>query len=87
MKYYELDKEEQVLLESFEKGEFTSVKNQTKEAARIKSIAQHTLARSRNINIRLSERDLLKLKAKAVEKGIPYQTLVASILHQYNNQG
>jgi predicted DNA binding CopG/RHH family protein len=87
MKYYELDKEEQELLESFERGEFVSVQNTEKEISRFQTVARATLNRTKNINIRLSERDLLKLKAKAVEKGIPYQTLVASILHQYNNQG
>lgn len=45
-------------------------------------IAKNTLNKTRNINIRLTERDLNRLKAKAIEEGIPYQTLAASILHK-----
>jgi predicted DNA binding CopG/RHH family protein len=86
MKYYELDKEEQALLEAVEKGLAAFPKTPTAELEKYRAYARHTSSRTRNINIRLSERDLLKLKAKALEKGIPYQTLVASILHQYNNQ-
>ena len=44
-----------------------------------------TLNKTRNINIRLSERDLQKLKVKAMERGLPYQTLVASVVHQFSN--
>lgn len=84
MKYYELDKEEKDLLDAIERGGFKSVPNVKKEVKRYCSYASASLARAKNINIRLSERDLQKLKAKAAEKGLPYQTLVASILHQYN---
>lgn len=86
MKHYELDKDEQKLLDAVAKGGFKSVPNVKKEIERYRSYAAASLARSKNINIRLSERDLQKLKAKAAEKGLPYQTLVASILHQYNEQ-
>lgn len=86
MKYYELDKEEKDLLDAIERGGFKSVPNVKKEVKRYRSYASASLARAKNINIRLSERDLQKLKAKAAEKGLPYQTLVASILHQYNEQ-
>jgi len=53
------------------------------EKRRIQAIAKATLDKTRNINIRLSERDVLKLKAKAIEEGMPYQTLVSSVLHKY----
>jgi predicted DNA binding CopG/RHH family protein len=86
MKYYELDKEEQEILEAYERGEYKSVPNVKKEIARYRSVAQNTLNRNRNINIRLSERDLHKLKAKAQEEGLPYQTLIASLLHKYVNK-
>jgi len=86
MKYYELDKEEKELLAAFEGGEFRRVGNAKAEIKRYRSYAAASLTRAKNINIRLSERDLQKLKAKAAEKGLPYQTLVASILHQYNEQ-
>ncbi|TSC58960.1 MAG: hypothetical protein Greene041679_3 [Parcubacteria group bacterium Greene0416_79] len=86
MKYYELDKEERKLLEAIERSGFKSVPNVKKERERYRSYARASSARSKNINIRLAERDLYKLKVKAAEKGLPYQTLVASILHQYNAQ-
>ncbi len=86
MKYYELDKEEKELLDAIEQRGFKSVPNVKKEIARYRSYATASLSRAKNINIRLSERDLQKLKVKAAEKGLPYQTLAASILHQYNEQ-
>ena len=81
MKYYELTKEEKKLLSAVEKGEFRSVGKNTVTALRY--AARATLGKIRNINIRLSERDVQKLKARAAQKGMPYQTLVSSVLHQY----
>jgi predicted DNA binding CopG/RHH family protein len=85
MKYYQLDKEEEKILESFDAGELQSVAKKAilREYA---SFAKTSLNRERQINIRLSERDLQKLKLKAAEKGIPYQILVSSVLHQYGAQ-
>lgn len=82
MKYYELDKEEQELVDSFERGEWKPVKNLAAEKRRLREIAKNTVNKLKNINIRLSERDLHKLKAKAIKQGLPYQTLASSILHQ-----
>ncbi len=82
MKYYELTKEEQELLDAFESGELKSVPNLVREKKRFQVIARNTLNKTKNINIRLSERDLSKLKAKAIEEGLPYQTLASSILHK-----
>lgn len=82
MQDFDLDKEEQELLEAFENGEFVPVANQEEEMAKAMVSAKATLNKTRNINIRLSERDLYKLKAKAIEEGIPYQTLASSILHK-----
>ncbi len=82
MKYYELDKEEQEILDSVEKGEWKPVKDLAKEKRRLMQAAKNTLNKNRNINIRLSERDLQKLKAKAAREGIPYQTLAASVIHR-----
>lgn len=86
MKYFELDKEEKELLEEFERGEWVPVKNQAKARREAIKAAQNTLNKTRNINLRLSERDLQKLKAKAVKQGIPYQTLASSILHQSTSE-
>lgn len=86
MKYFELDKEEQEILESVEKGEWKPVKNLAKEKKRLMQIAKNTLNKTRNINLRLSERDLQKLKAKAAREGIPYQTLAASLIHRSTSE-
>ena len=83
MKYYELDKEEAALLDDFDKGMFVSVSD-TLGMQRYRAYARGVLNRERTINIWLSERDVQKLKAKAAALGIPYQTLVASVLHRYS---
>jgi len=81
MKYFDLDIEEKQLLEDFEKGELVSIgKNKIKK---YQAYSTATLNKTRNINIRLSEKDVLRLKTKAIETGIPYQTLVSSILHRF----
>jgi predicted DNA binding CopG/RHH family protein len=86
MKYYELEAEEKKELEAIERaiesGEIKSVPDFTKRKKELQQIAKSTLNKTRNINIRLSERDLYKLKSKAIEEGIPYQTLASSILHK-----
>lgn len=82
MKYFELDDEEKQLLEEFERGEWVPVKDQAKAKKEAIAIARNTLNKTRNINIRLTERDLYKLKAKAIKEGIPYQTLAASVIHK-----
>ena len=86
MKYFELNKEEQEILESVERGEWKPVKNLAKEKKRLMQIAKNTLNKTRNINLRLSERDLQKLKAKAAREGIPYQTLAASLIHRSTSE-
>lgn len=83
MKYYELDKEEKELLKEVELGQWKRVKNFQKVKKELEQAVKNTLNKTRNINIRLSERTLYKLKAKAIEEGIPYQTLAASVLHKY----
>ena len=80
---YKLDKEEQELLESIESGEWQSVDNLEDEIKKHREIAKNTLKKDKRINIRLSSNDLQMLKTTAVELGMPYQTLVSSILHQY----
>jgi predicted DNA binding CopG/RHH family protein len=82
MKYYELSKEEKEILEAFENGDLKSVPNLEQEKKYFKQVARNTLNKTKNINIRLSVKDLFKLKRKALEEGIPYQTLASSILHK-----
>ncbi|MBL7159200.1 hypothetical protein ISS85_01880 [Candidatus Microgenomates bacterium] len=83
MKYFELTKEERKILEDFEKGKLTSIKDTVKQKKLYQKYAKNTLSKTRNINIRLSEKVLAKLKAEAVQQGIPYQTLASSVLHQF----
>ncbi|MDP2365739.1 MAG: antitoxin [Ignavibacteria bacterium] len=78
-----LDKEEKELLKSYEKGEWKSIKDFEKKKLEYQSYAKNTAAKNKRINIRLTERDLANLKAKSLEEGMPYQTLVASIIHKY----
>ncbi len=82
MKYYELTKEEQEILDGVENGEFVPVENQEEAKKEAILAARNTLNKVKNINIRLTLRDLQKLKVKATEEGIPYQTLASSILHK-----
>jgi predicted DNA binding CopG/RHH family protein len=78
-----LDKEEKKLLKSYEKGEWKSIKDFEKKKSEYQQIAKNTAAKNKRINIRLTEKDLANLKAKSLEEGMPYQTLVASIIHKY----
>lgn len=86
MKYYELDKEEQGILDAVESGKLKSVPDLAKQKKLMGQYARNTLNKTRNINIRLSERDLQKLKAKAAREGIPYQTLASSLLHRSTSE-
>ncbi len=83
MKRYRLDKEEREILSAVEKGEWKSVKPAKTELERYAQIARNTLRKDQRMNIRISKMDLLGIKAKAAEEGIPYQTLVASVIHKY----
>lgn len=82
MKLYQLDPEEEEILEAFEEGKLVRIKDFDKEKQMLEEAARNTMNKTRNINLRLSERDLQKLKAKAVSEGLPYQTLASSILHK-----
>lgn len=81
-KYYELEPEEEEILKAFEEGKLIRVKDFDRQKKLLEEAAKNTLNKTRNINIRLSERDLYKLKAKAAREGLPYQTLASSILHR-----
>jgi predicted DNA binding CopG/RHH family protein len=77
-----LDDEERDILAAFESGDMISVMTpERREELRI--MARATTAKNRRINIRLSERDLELIQRRAMEEGLPYQTLITSILHKY----
>ncbi len=80
-----LTKEEKEILESVEKGEWKRIPDFTREAKRFQEAAQATLRKDKRVNIRMTERDLVHLQKKAVEEGLPYQTLISSVLHKYIN--
>ncbi len=78
-----LDSEEKELMESVEKGEFESVPDKEDAIDDAVQRAISTLKKDKRMNIRISERDLKNLKIRALEEGIPYQTLVSMVLHKY----
>jgi predicted DNA binding CopG/RHH family protein len=83
MKKIILDDEEKDILESYERGEWVPVKNVKKEIKKLQQYARNTLQKDKRINIRMSSKDLDQVKIIAVQEGIPYQTLVSSIIHKY----
>ena len=78
-----LDSEEKEILKAFESGKLERAKNALEEREAHKVIAEATFKKDARINIRLSSRDLRALQARALKEGIPYQTLVSSVLHKF----
>ena len=76
-------KEEKEFLESYERDEWQSVKNKKNEISRYQQIAKGTFKKDSRINIRMSSKDIHAMQLKALEEGIPYQTLITSVLHKY----
>lgn len=77
------EKDELDVLASYENEEWQSVKNFKEQAAQYRAYARATFRKDRRVNIRISEKDLLDLQKRAVREGIPYQTLISSVLHKY----
>ena len=77
-----LSKEEKKLLDSVESGDFVSTLTKTRKEE-LEAVATNTFKKDKRINIRLSNRDLIAVQSRASEEGIPYQTLVSSIIHKY----
>lgn len=82
MKHINLSSEEKALLDSLEAGNFESVLNDTRRRE-LESIASNTFKKDKRINIRISNRDLVAIQSRASQEGMPYQTLVSSIIHKY----
>lgn len=78
-----LEKIETEILKSFENDEWQPVKDAGKKKTEYARYTKNAAVKNKRINIRLSEKDLANLKAKSLEEGIPYQTLIASIIHKY----
>lgn len=81
-----LDKSEKEILAAFERGELKSALTAARKRL-LKNVAEQTVKKDKRINIRISGRDLEAIQRRALEEGIPYQTLVSSVLHKYISGG
>jgi predicted DNA binding CopG/RHH family protein len=77
------DKLEKDLLDAYESGELISAGPSKTEKDKFKAAAQATFVKDRRVNIRLSSADLMDIQTRALEEGVPYQTLIASVLHKF----
>lgn len=75
-----LSKEEKQILESYEKGEWKKVKT---DKSVYQAYAEATIKKNKRVNIRISKRDLEGVQKIAIEEGLPYQTLMASVIHKF----
>ena len=80
-----LSKEEKEILESVEAGQWRQVPDFKRQARRFQEAARATMRKDKRVNIRMTERDLVWFQKKALQEGLPYQTLVSSVLHKYIN--
>jgi predicted DNA binding CopG/RHH family protein len=80
-----IDQEEKDLMESIERDEWQPVKNLDRERKKAIEAARNSLKKDKRINLRLSQKDYHQIQIKAIEEGIPYQTLISSIVHKYLN--
>ena len=78
-----LSKDEKELLDSVERGEWKTIPNFEKEAKRYQEYAKATFRKDRRVNIRISEKDLVNIQKRALQEGLPYQTLMSSVLHKF----
>lgn len=78
-----LDQEEKEILEAFEAGKVKRSRNAAETQRRHKEYAKAMFRKDARINIRLSSKDLRGLQKRALSEGLPYQTLIASVLHKY----
>jgi predicted DNA binding CopG/RHH family protein len=77
--------EEKVIIEYVESGRASSIDNVEKEKRRYTQIARTQMSKKKAISIRLLESDIERIKAKSLSQGMPYQTLISSLIHQYAN--
>ena len=87
MSKLKLQQDELELLASYEDEEWKSAKKVKEQKEQYRAYARATLRKDKRVNIRISEKDLLALQKRAVHQGIPYQTLISSVLHKYVNGG
>ncbi len=80
-----IDQEEKELMESIERDEWQPVKNIEPEKEQAMAAARNTLKKDKRINLRLTQKDYHQIQIKAIEEGLPYQTLISSLVHKYLN--
>jgi len=80
-----IDQEEKDLMKSIERDEWTPVKDFDGEKEKALSAARNTLKKDKRINLRLTQKDYHQIQIRAIEEGIPYQTLISSLVHKYLN--
>jgi predicted DNA binding CopG/RHH family protein len=78
-----LNKEEQEIEALFERDKITLIKPDKKLLRKLRSAAENTFKKDRRINIRLSERDMVGIQRVAAAKGMPYQSFISGLIHQY----
>jgi hypothetical protein len=78
-----LDDYERELLEAIEEGQLAPTSGPIPDKTRLEEAARHTLAKSERLTIRLTKMDLQALKHCAAREGVPYHTLISSVLHKY----
>ena len=78
-----MSKEEREILEAFERGTLKSPRNKLAQLKKHRVYATETFRKDKRVNVRISGRDLDALRKRALREGIPYQTLIASVLHKY----
>ena len=83
MKMDKFDEYEKDILASYERDEWVSVDNLEEIKEEYAQYARDTFLKNKRINIRISEKDFIDIKTKSLEEGIPYQTLIASIIHKF----
>lgn len=79
---HQFDADEFEVLDAYESGKLKPIASKA-ELQRLRAAARATAIKDKRVNIRLSAVDLLDIQAKALEEGMPYQTLIASVLHNY----
>lgn len=79
------DPEEKQFLQAYGRGAWKSTRPSKKTLSKYQGYARATFAKDRRVNIRLSSKDVEDLQVRALEEGVPYQTLMASVLHKFVN--
>ncbi|MFZ5858081.1 MAG: antitoxin [Chloroflexota bacterium] len=78
-----LQQDELELLASYEADEWTSAKKLSEQKEQYRAYARATFSKDKRVNIRIASKDLVSLQRRAIREGIPYQTLISSVLHKY----